>query len=359
MKIGILTTYFADYGSFCHATALYNFLEKMGHNCEFINECVRYKVSKRLYAGHLLLKLFPDFIVSKMVPVNTMLKNYYYITKELQNYKISERFNEISDITSQYDCIIIGADELWSLTNKNIRYIPEYFGIGIDCPIITYATSGITLKNFERNISKTIKKNLRKIKCISVRDTVTQKWVSKVIKSIPPIVLDPALLNPYYVPQKAACIEEDYILVYGEEFSEAQKNRIIIFSSLVNKRLVSVIWSHSWCSDNISIKSNDELQLLFAKASYCVTSTFHGTVFAIANHIQFTAFISELRGAKVVCLLQQLDLERKIYDLNPKGCLDRDIDYTLIDRKLEMMKKSSEEFLISSLEELKMKREIC
>lgn len=349
MKIGILTTYFADYGSFCHATALYKYLEDNGFDCELINECVRYNVSKRLFLGHCLLTFVPNILTKKIVTKNVMLNNYYHIANDLRRFKVSESFNEISDISEKYDYIIIGADELWSLTNDNIKYIPAYFGIGIKCPIITYATSGITLRDINKNLTDEIKNSLAKIESISVRDTVTQKWVSEVVNRKIPITLDPALLYPYYVVSEKV-EKEDYILVYGEHFSEAQINSIIIFSAMQNKRLVSVVWKHNWCNDNMPICSCYDLQAYFKRASYCVTSTFHGTIFSIVNHIPFTAFISQLRGAKVVCLLQQLGLEHRIYEKNPERCFDECINYSEVEEKLEIMRRESKRYIKTSLD---------
>lgn len=352
MRIGILTTYFADYGSFAHASALYNFLHSMGYECEFVNECVRYRESVRLWLGYIYDKYLKKLPSSSIVDHNVMLNNYQKIKKELKNYCISEQFSAFGDIKDRYDIVIIGSDELWSLTNKNIRFIPEYFAIGISqyVPTITYATSGITLKQPQVNITKEMVEGLSLCKKIMVRDWVTKRWLMDVANIESVQVLDPALLFPYYVEEAKGEIGiKDYILVYGEYFNRHHINSIMLYAALHQKKLVSVIWPNDWCEMHIDIHSLSELQQYFKCADRIITSTFHGVIFSIANSKQFTAFTEQLRGIKVITLLDDLNLVENSFEFNGFRAFLHNTDYELVNGRIDVMRVDSKNELIDAI----------
>lgn len=350
MKIGILTTYFADYGSYCHASCLYNYLIELGHDCELLNACVRYKASPKLFLANIGYHWLPKFILRYIAKKNIVFNNYMHLMKDLKNIKISESFRNISSLSKRYDCIVVGSDELWSITNKRQKYIPEYFGIGIECPIISYSTSGISLEHPEKNITEEMINGLKTFKHIAVRDPVTQHWVQEVLKKEIPIVLDPALLYP---PNTiTAKRDEKYILVYGEHFSSEQINKIFAYASFYDLPIISAVWEHEWCNNKIEITSMDILQQAFHNCTMCVTSTFHGSIFSILHKKNFTAFISPFRGGKVVCLLKSLGLENRINEYDPLHCMENTINWDEVEEKLNNMRIFSKNYLTNALNEI-------
>lgn len=348
MKIGILTVYFADYGSYFHATSLYNYLKMQGHECELVHESLRYPVSKKLALSSFVSRFAPKFIKEIIGRRITPFKTYMLLKKDLEHYHLSPRCKHVKDIEDRYDCIIVGSDELWSCTNNTIQYIPDYFGLGITKPHFSYSTSGITIE-FPNQMEEDIKRGLMTFSNISVRDSVTAQWVGRMTNRCIPIVLDPALLYPYYKKDRDNIKTRPYILVYGEDFSEDQIQWIRNYSMVRNCHLYSVAWQHDWCDSHLNLPAADDLQQAFARANHCMTSTFHGTIFSIVNHVPFTSFSSKNRGQKVISLLDMLNLNHCLYSSDSDWKQDMAIDYGQTDAILERYRIESESFLIDSL----------
>ena len=129
MRIGILTVYFADYGSFFHSYALYKYLTDKGYDCELINSCGRLKYSPRLNMAVKGTKILPGF-VSRFIAENIdVYRSYLNLRQNVSELKISEEYTDFSELSTKYDCIIVGSDELWSATNPTIRLFQSISGL--------------------------------------------------------------------------------------------------------------------------------------------------------------------------------------------------------------------------------------
>ena len=86
------------------------------------------------------------------------------------------------------------------------------------------------------------------------------------------------------------------------------------------------------------------------KAEYVCTDSFHGTVFSILNKQKFMTFyryglsVKGSRNSRIDSLLGILGLKNRIYSGDISGIF-REIDYTLVDSKLESFRKDSVAFL--------------
>ena len=346
MKIGLITVYFADYGSFYQAASLQNYLESSGHSCEIIRDDSRALRSPRLAIGKIGTKVLPKKIQKIIAKHIDVYRSYLALKNDTRSLNVSSSSFKIKSLSERYDCLIVGSDELWSATNSNVRFIPEYYGLNISCPIISYGTSGISMKNPPEEMMKKIKKGLESFKAISVRDEITADWVGKLLNREIDIVLDPTLLNPFFVGQKIET--QPYIIVYGEQFSEKQINAIKAFSKERDLPLYGVVWKHSWCDKNLELESASQLQDYFKSASYAFSSTFHGTIFSILNHTDFTSFTTELRGKKVELLLKRLGLFDRLFDTD-ETISENSIDFDAVENRIQELRISSENYLKNAL----------
>lgn len=350
MKIGLLTVYSFNYGSFYQAIALKLKLEEMGHQCDLVNE--RFKENtwfniKLLYKFYRYIPSFFNEIISIFLPqYNTFLK----LQKDVENYSQSPNsMLKMVDISKNYDCIILGSDELWSANPKSIRYTKEFFGYGIDCPHIAYAPSA-ALYDLNNNdlISKT-KYGLESFTAISVRDEYTQHVVKMLINKYVPIVLDPTLLNPYFIDKK--CSENaGYILVYGSEYSTIQVKFIKTMAKENNWKIFSLVWPQKWADKFINPTLADEFQNAFKYADFCFPSTFHGTIFSILHEKQFLSMTNELRGLKVKMLLKQLNLGGNIFEEKNKDIPT--VDYRMVNQRLCQLREQSLDYLNYALDKV-------
>ncbi|MBE5940069.1 MAG: polysaccharide pyruvyl transferase family protein [Lachnospiraceae bacterium] len=352
MKIGLLTTYSFNYGSYHQAVALQKKLEDMGHDCELINEKIKMYKWMNLFFMYTFDPILPNFIkniIGKKIP---QYNSFRMIKNDTKDLNVSPaNIKKIKKLSERYDCIVIGSDELWSASTDSIRFCPEYFGIGWDIPLISYATCAIKLTSIDDKMASDIKRGLSGFTAISVRDVKSLENVKKIVPELSvETVIDPTLLNPYFVPENVKEAKDRYVLLYGQHFDDAQRKYIIEYAKKENAKICCVGWNQDWADEFMNVTTAKELQETFATASFCFPSTFHGTIFSILNHKQFVAMLNPLRGGKVKLLLELLKLDNRIF-CNDMREIDK-IDYDEVEDKINELRKKSEEYLVNALQEV-------
>ncbi len=345
----LLTVYFADYGSYFQATALYDQIVKLGYCVELVHESFRYAKSARLLAGSAMSRILPaglnQLIGKKWAAYNT----YLILKKDISRLKVSKPALCVEKRYTGCDCVVVGSDEQWSVTNPNARYISDVFGIGITCPHISYATSGITLEedHVASDLRQKITDGLRSFTMLSARDAVTKEWVERWLGKPGCClrVLDPTLLNPYFVEIRDA---EPIVVVYGEHFSPEQSKAIVSFAAQKGYQLMAIAWHHKWCDSFLRVTEARDVPRAFGRAAYCAVSTFHGAIFSILSHKPFVSFMTEQRGAKVRDLLLELGMSDRIYDPD-KTIPEEVIDYDAVEERLSDLRCISLGYLTEAL----------
>lgn len=358
MKIGILTVYAVDFGSFFQATSLYYAIKEMGYDCEIINASLREKISIKFRISNFVFRFAPRIIIKLLTKIEYLFKKYVLLKGDIEkmNLKISKRYSSWSQLDEEYDLVVIGSDEIWSYTSKKLKYIPGFFGHGYHCPRIAYATSAASLKLSTRDKRYSeVQKGLKTFSSIGVRDKKTNEIVKKLIGLDSQIVIDPTLLNPYFLKENNQEVSEsDYILVYGEEFD---KDFIITtkrFARENNMKILSVSWNHDWCDEFIDVESAFMLQSYCHNCNYFVTSTFHGAIFAILHNKQFFAQLTEMRGIKLRQLLKTFNLSNRIYNKNIEFKDIEKINYSKVNKILKTERKKSYKYLMDAINKIKL-----
>lgn len=147
MKIGLLTVYYSNYGSYYQAASLAKQLEALGHDCEIVNASIRGKHAINFLLGAAGEHVLPKAVTDQVAKRVTAFRTYHAMRPELDALKIGPLVFSAKALAKRYDCVIVGSDELWSATSPVMYFIPSYFGIGVQCPHITYSTSAVTLQN--------------------------------------------------------------------------------------------------------------------------------------------------------------------------------------------------------------------
>lgn len=348
-RVGILTVYSFNYGSFFQAAALYDKVKSLGYDCEFINE--RFK--RRQWCNLALLYGFHDFLpdavqrlLSKKLP---QYLTYLRLRKDVAKYKESDPdMTDMERITQNYDLVLLGADELWSANPRSIRYTPEYFGYHISVPHCAYATCGSLFDTENEALSEKAEAGIKSFAHVAVRDRYTAGFVGRMRQEDVSVVLDPALLNPFFIKEYETKDDLRYVLLYGSEYSDDQVNFIKNTAKRLNAEICAMGWPHEFADRFLDPESSEEFQRCFAEALFCFPSTFHGTVFSILHHKQFITMGNELRGIKIKDLLGQLDLDNRFFksDIKEYGS----IDYETVDKMLVQLREKSEAYLKEVLE---------
>ena len=316
-KIGICTLYFANnFGAILQAFALQDVLKEMGHEVEFIRV--------------------------RDIQVNMKEQNVDLFKMSRENINLR---NEVYDkLKDKYDAIIIGSDEMWNINNNTFEHFEEYFGKNLNCDkIISYAPSanGVTAEQLKAFYGDDVK--FEEFTSISARDKATQKLVEDISGREAKLVLDPTLLVSDFKKYASNPLPDlkDYIILYGYDFSEEEKSKILKFAEENNKKVYSLAYKLDW-AETIYVDIFGFLGVIL-NADYAVTNTFHGTLFSVILEKEFVVFSNN--NSKVVDIINKFQMGERdginVKDLNE--IFSKKVDYEKINRlKLEHRKDSLE-----------------
>ncbi len=357
MKIGILTHYnVSSHGALLQMYALQEVLKEWGHdvfiltysrNMDFVDEETRKRFSGSL-------SNIPYYIKCYM-KANGVGCLFYQRKKQrvLADFRNSNFEMLPYTESGKLDCVVVGADEVFSLENGvNIMM----FGHGITASkIIAYAPScGQTdIERIDRfGCRELIREGLNKFCALSARDLGTKKVIDTLIGKNVPVVCDPALL--YKFQKQTHKTHKKYIVVYSYQSNFKDKERIDsikAYAKTTNCALYSVGVYYKWCDRQINC---DPLKMIsiFAQAEAVITDTFHGTIAAYIAHTPMAVFVREDNNVKLEHLLSIIGIEdRRCSD--PQSLLtvlNRDIDFTFVDEKVEQLRKVGIDYLKAALE---------
>lgn len=364
-KIGIVTFHYSkNFGAMLQAYALKRTLEKNGFLSEFINYACRsdelnYKMP---------LKFSIKNIKNPKRAILSFFENYY----EKENHDSWNKFDlfmkenlEIKDklslfpwqlLNSKYDAIICGSDQIWNPdVTKGLRR--EYFAdINKTIRRIAYAASVGELSSIY-DYSENIKTEIQKMDFVSVREDDLQKYLKEKLNIEAELVLDPTLLlneNEYKKILVEPKIEKKtYIVTYNisgipNHVSKTSKK----ISKLFNIYNVEISGKLSFPSEKnykrIATGGPSEFLGWIKNSKYVVTDSFHGVAFSIIMHKNFY-YIPNKRTRRVLSLLEMLGLTSRIVKEDLTNIDLNDINYSIIDKKLNQLRRKSIDFIIDSI----------
>ena len=330
MKVGILTMHrVLNYGSFMQGYALKRTIEKMGHEVEF-------RDFKPGVARHHGDKVKKPGVIHKIVKIPGKLAN---LGNTLEKRRFRKQMDHCfthhcwptlgvpvqPDYSLQADAMIIGSDEVFNYTqNHAFGYVPCLFGHDIDAPIIASYAASAGYANWQDvladNMVDELASGFQKMRHIAVRDENTRLLVEQCTGQSPTLVVDPTLIYDFSNEiAKTPVLKPGYLLVYayeGRMETDGEIKAIREFAQKENLRIVSPGFYHEWCDENIVV-TPFELLRVFADASYVVTDTFHGSIFAMLTGRKLATLIRDnsqwgSNANKVRYLLEQFGMESRI-----------------------------------------------
>ena len=327
-KIGICTLYHSyNFGAFLQAFSLQEFLKSKGYDVGFVKLKDSY---------------FEKFIYLKSRNIKKILYNLQQAKYFEKNFKTLNFFDD----NSKYDVAIVGSDEIWNVMNPSFKHHNEFFGKNLTADkIIAYAPScnNVTkqqLKSYNNEL------DFSKFKSISVRDINTQSLVKKVSNKNAEIVLDPTFLCDDFDKYVKKVPADNYIAVYGYEFSYEQILKVKKFARLKKLKLISLGLYNDWCDENIKIDSFEFLSYI-KNSKYVVTSTFHGTVFSILLEKNFITFSNN--KSKIKYLLEEFNLMDRDFTDSNLNCIP-DVNYIEVNKIKNKLASKSKKWLIDAIE---------
>jgi hypothetical protein len=365
MKIGILTFHHIDnYGATLQAYALHKFLKQQGYDVEII-DYRPYKAIK--YYTKRLIPIDKNFHLNEGAFGNIArawkMRQFLHTQIKLsqKKYYSQEGLEYLSD---KYDVVICGSDQIWCLDSFR-GFDASYFLDFVSEKTtrrISYAASfgnSTSLKNHKEEICNLIEK----FQTILVRDSNSKNIINTECNVDAIRVLDPTFLIKYDDIISPVKIKDNYLLIYkSSDLSPAQEKFVKLIAEVKKIKIISVGKYNKIAHTNFVGASPKEWVSLFNQASYIVTNTYHGTIFAIISQKLFTVFGLETKKQKTTDLLGILDLNsRMVTSTVELEAIDKqlsDIDYESTSKILSTKILESQHYLLEAVETEKLNNKL-
>lgn len=254
----------------------------------------------------------------------------------------------------QWDILVTGSDAIWEYSIPEFGNDQHLIGNNLYfTKLISYAPSFGSMK-IDSNFPNFVQNGLKKYNALSVRDKNSQDIVMKLLnhKQQCSLVLDPTLLydfkNDESIPEPDY---EDYILVYGSEYSPELIDEVQDYAKKNHLKIIGAGIAPAWCDVKLENIGPLEWIGMFSKAVFVVTCTFHGLMFSI-NYDKKVVFNQvEYVKNRSTYLLERLGLDQLFVGKNVslKEVLNYSWDYSEIQRRLDVMRRESMDFLEGAL----------
>ena len=300
MRIGHLTLLHGyNYGGLLQAFATQQILRSYGHEVITLD----YHPARRM---QLLRRACRNFrpLFHPLASFSDKLK--FSGTSEFnafreRHFTFSKPCSAIGDLESacqDFDAVVVGSDQVWSPDWVRAPFFID-FDLTPSCRRVSLAAcAGHTCEDFEYRAY--VARTLSRFNKISVRDQITADLVRQTTGKAPTIVCDPTLATEVpAVPVPG--FSGSYILVYIIN----RKHSIPLATEAILKlKRETGLPVHSIPPAEIKGKcglpsdkifgpiSPFQWTHLIANASWVVTDSFHGTIFALRNHCNFTVINS-------------------------------------------------------------------
>lgn len=373
MRIGILTLPLKiNYGGLLQAYALQKVLKELGHEVETIDKFHHFYMPLwkmillfpiRAFKKYVLKRkegIFREWVHNKRYPIISTYTEPFI----KENIKRFESTNYPKVERGQYDCIIVGSDQIWRKDyNKHIEGFYLDYADSWDIKRIAYAASfGTDRWQYDEKETMNCKRLIQLFDAVSVRESSAVKLCCDNFNVNVEHVLDPTMLldKSEYVNLfvKSKTLNSDgnmlcYILDPSKETDGVVK-KVEYISGLKPFSVISKFFNSSMhYIDNIQPPVERWIRG-FYDAEFVVTDSFHGCVFSIIFNKPFMVLYNENRGTtRIDSLLEDFGLTSRILsDVNDiERIFNEKIDFQHINRILHKKTIDSLRFLKNSLEQ--------
>ena len=355
MNIAVITPFDSpNYGAYLQAYCLKKILEQMGYSVvhpftrdkEYIRD-LYFRLSRRYW-------LIPWKIPKK----TSFAQRKFEIFTEAQ-----KEFVTVEMDNADADLYILGSDEIWNL-NKEVFCKPIFWGQGL-YPVVSYApslgsASAEVLAKYPDKINA-----LRDMAAVLVRDKRTAQAVQSCAQVPAELVCDPTLLLPVSAYGEAFADpylrEHDCMLVYAyATINPKQRKAIQKSARKLNLKTVACCFQHDWCDHQCEC-SPLQFSSLIRQCKAVTTTTFHGTLFSILNHVNF---VSIPMSPKTTQILAQLQLEDRAVskdivsaDRIAEVLLHDNMDYEQVEVQIGDIRKNSMALFNAAIQKAVRKKE--
>lgn len=368
-SIGIITIHkINNYGSVLQAYALQKTCEDLGYNAEIIDyNFPNVAHSNNKYAVRGVQPNEPRWI--KILYALDLIRQHKGISAFVDRFQhlSVKQYNSPEDLKTDvplYDVYITGSDQLWNprFCNGDPTFMLHFAPEG--SLRISYAAS-ISANKLPEELHPLYKKLLGKYAHISVRENSGANVIKEITGKDSTVVLDPTLLlnkdqwNEIAAPKRQ--FKKKYILCYFLNYTFNAFPYVDELAQYMQKQtgfeIVRVARPpHYLGSPHTHYKvgaSPEEFLALVRDAEMVLTTSFHGTAFAV-NYGKPVFTVVQDRNAsdsRQVSLMQNLGLENQVLSVKDempdksRFCYDVNAEQV----RLEVLRKSSMEYLQNAI----------
>lgn len=357
MKIGILTFHRAhNYGAVLQCYALQEILKGMGHDVRVID--YRQPWIEEFYKLFSLKMLYrrASGLSSAVEYMKNSLKKFIWSPCRRSYFKdFRETYLDmtpecLTDIPQDFDCYVIGSDQLWSLHCLGGEYDRVYLGEfdrPADSLLVGYAISA-DIRSIQ-GLEGRLKDLLPSFTAISMRE----QRIAEIVTSFsgqecmtcmdPTLLTDASLWNPVTDSKWAS---RRYVLVYEVRWNKDTKGLLKRKAAELAKKL----------GDGYEVLDVSRMRYpvrdflsMFRYASYVVTTSFHGIVFSLLFETPFYAFpLWESYDLRYRELLSSIGASDRLleFDAEPEP---HPMDFAPLKDNLDRIRKESLYFLQNNI----------
>lgn len=371
-SIGIITFFRPiNYGAVLQALSSEIVLKKMGYNPELID--YRFKRIEK-YRHLFQVKEYLGFIKKPLTFIKRVGGDLFFFPqrfKQKSNFNrfINDKLNitnsvfnnidELRTMEKEYYALIVGSDLVWSPEMTDgldpvcfLDFLPN----NTHTIKIAYAPS-IGEPQILMEYKNLYSKYLNNFDRLSVREDATRQVLSRLTDKEICHVLDPSLLTTISDWEEyEKTIEEyshgEYILSFMLEYSPLLIDSVCKLHDMTGYRIVSFdlkkYYGKRPAKSMIHV-GPDQFLSLIKNASYVVTNSFHGCAFSLIYQKNFWCIPHTKRGIRMTELMDSIGLSNRIVKDGSDMDCESIIDYTYVDKKLEVLRKNSMDYLFGAL----------
>mgnify|MGYP000768259159 FL=1 len=385
--IGVCIKYFHEnYGGMLQAFATVTMLEKRGLEYELIQYQKHYslwgklKQVPRLFNSILLndkkeaflkkigKRKHPDFLKNDSIRLAAF--DSFKKEKFTQLSPTFIGFNALCKGANRYSAIITGSDQLWSPAGLptnfyNLMFVPNHIRK------ISIASS-FGVKYIPWYQIKRTREYLNRIEFVSMRENRGSEIVKELTGRDVPTILDPVFLFNAtewadLIPSKEE-YKEPYIFAYFLGNNPSFRDAVTAVAKRLNCKIVTLRHLDQYVESDESFGDYAPYNVdparflnILRGASYICTDSFHGSVFSIIHHKPFVTFnrydekSKHSKNSRIETLCNNLSLTNRRFS-NSENLfkqLTEEIDYKSVDKKLQQLRKHTDNYLNEALEGIK------
>lgn len=342
-KIATLTfSNSTNFGAVLQTYALQKAILNLGYETEVIDYDSDYIYKPYLFRN-IKTKGIKTYILSTGLYI-TRIPRMRKFEKFRENIQFSQKVDaqSIKKLENIYSAYIVGSDQVWNdkITGFDKNFFLDF--VKENSKKCSYAAS-FGISHIEQEKEEEYKRLIGAFNHLLVREKRGSELIKKLVDRESKIVLDPTLLiskEEWLKLADSKKIKGKYILVYQMGVSSTMIRFVKKLAKEKGCKIIVIpfpLGSAMGGTWKVSC-GPEEWLALFRDAEYIVTDSFHGTVFSIKFNKQFFTEVSPMvkqLSSRIDTMLNIVGLKERLIINGNSSCINKEINYDEVNRKLE------------------------